>query len=159
MLRVPRKGVAFIAGFEGFRSCPYRDPVGILTVGYGTTEAVRDIDGCISERTARRWLREDLNHRFLPHVPRAHRMHPWELAALASFAYNLGIGAVSDPNNSTLARRLLSAEGKSYRGRKQAYRDEMPKWVNAGGVPLAGLVKRRAAEIRLACNADYSGHP
>jgi GH24 family phage-related lysozyme (muramidase) len=60
---------------------------------------------------------------------------------------------------STLARRLKGPEGKSYKRRKAIYRQELPKWVNAGGRPLPGLVKRRAAEVRLACEGDYSGRP
>lgn len=159
MIRVSRKGVAFVAGWEGFRSCPYRDSVGVLTIGYGTTEADRDINGCISEPQARRWLRRSLNRKYLSAVPRVHRMHQWERDALASFAYNLGPAAVSDPGVSTLARRLLSSEGKSYGGRKLIYREEIPRWSRAGGVVLAGLAHRRAAEVQLAVNGDYSGRP
>lgn len=158
-MHVSRKGVDFVAGWEGFRSCPYADAVGVLTVGYGTTGAVRDIDGCISEGTARRWLRQDLNHRFLSAIPRAKRMKQQELDALASAAYNLGTGLLTDTTNSSLARRLASSEGNTFDGRCRIYRVELPKWVNAGGRPLPGLVKRRGAEVRLACNGDYSGRP
>lgn len=157
--RVSRKGARFVGRWEGFRSCPYRDAVGVLTVGYGTTEAERPITGCITKRKARRWLRRSLNRKYLPAVPRRRRMRKRERDALASFAYNLGPGAVSDSDFSTLARRLRSKEGRTYKRRKRIYREEIPKWDRAGGQQLEGLTKRRRAEVRLAVHGDYSGAP
>jgi lysozyme len=164
--KVSRKGAKFIAAWEGgcgpTKCCAYRDPVGVLTIGHGTTHATGRSFGpstCISRRKARRWLREDVNKLYLPFIPRRRIMKQQEIDALSSFAYNLGKGAVSDPQYSTLARRLLSQEGGSFDKRKEIYRQEFPKWVNAGGVPLPGLVKRRAAEVRMACQGDYSGRP
>lgn len=170
MILMPVKGVRFVAGWEGFARSPcggshdkasaYHDAVGVLTIGYGTTAADRPIpSGCITRAKARRWLRSSLNRKYIPHIPRRWRMRPQEIAALASFAYNLGPGAVGDPAISTLARRLESSEGKTFEKRKRIYREEMPKWVHAGGQVLQGLVKRRAAEVALACNGDYSGRP
>lgn len=153
------RGVRFVAGWEGWRSCPYRDPVGIWTQGYGETQGVDPGDRCWSKRKGRRKLRRRLQRDYLSHVPRRRRMKQREKAALASFAYNNGVAAVSDPSFSTLARRLRSPEGKTYRGRKRIYRDELPRWVYAGGRKLEGLVKRRRAEVRLACRGDYSGRP
>jgi lysozyme len=157
--RASRKGVRFVARWEGFRSCPYRDAVGVLTVGFGTTSAERPISGCISRETARKWLRQSLNRKYVKAIPRRRRMKQQERDALASFAYNLGPGAVNDPMLSTLARRLLGPEGKRFKTRKRIYREEIPKWDKAGGKTLAGLTKRRAAEVRLAVNGDYSGRP
>jgi GH24 family phage-related lysozyme (muramidase) len=83
-------------------------------------------------------------------------MRQRELDALSSFAYNLGVGAVNDPDFSTLARRLMSSEGRTFEARKKIYRQEIPKWVKAGGVTLPGLVRRREAEVRLATRGKYS---
>lgn len=160
--RVSHKGVLFVGAWEGFRGCPYQDSVGVWTIGYGTTSADRPVGPatpCISPQTGLEWLRGSLNHKYLPAIPRARRMRQCERDALASFAYNLGPGAVSDPNFSTLARRLASSEGRTYKARKRIYAEEFPKWVNAGGSPLAGLVKRRKAELALATRGDYSGRP
>jgi GH24 family phage-related lysozyme (muramidase) len=59
--------------------------------------------------------------------------------ALVSFAYNLGLRSLS---TSTLLRKLNA-------GDKQGAANEFGKWVNAGGVRLNGLVKRREAERKL----------
>ena len=155
-MKVSRKGVRFVAAFEGFRKCPYKDVVGVWTIGYGTTHGVHKTTPCISKRKARKFLRYDLTHIYLKAVPRAGRMEQCELDALASFAYNLGTGAVSNPAISTLARRLKSNEGKTYERRKRIYREEIPKWNKAGGHTWAGLVRRRKAEVRLACKGKYS---
>lgn len=160
--KVSQKGAEFVGGWEGFRSCPYRDSVGVWTIGYGTTSAERPVNSttpCITKQKAARWLRRSLNKKYGPAVPRRWRMKQQELDALASFAYNLGPGAVSDESFSTLAERLKSNEGKTFEGRKDIYRDELEKWVWAGGRKLDGLVKRRQAEVRLACYGDYSGRP
>lgn len=158
-MRVNKRGVKFVAGWEGFRSCPYRDAVGVWTIGYGETKGIGPNTPCITEAQARSNLQKRLSNDYLSAVPRRRRMLPRERAALASFAYNLGTGAVSDPNISTLARRLLGPEGKTYKRRKRVYKEELPKWVRAGGQVLPGLVKRRAAEVRLAVEGDYSGRP
>lgn len=159
MVRVSRKGTRFVAGWEGFRPCPYRDLVGVWTIGYGETAGVNSATPCVSERQARKNLRSRLNHDYLSAVPRAKQLKQQERDALASFAYNLGPAAVSDPGYSTLARRLRSKEGETFAGRKKIIQQELPKWCRAGGVPVAGLVKRRAAEIQLAVNGRYDGHP
>lgn len=60
-------------------------------------------------------------------------------AALASFVFNVGVGAFE---NSTLLRLLNNAQ----------YRDacnQLSRWVYADGKQLAGLVKRREAEREL----------
>jgi lysozyme len=162
-MRVSDKGVNFVAAWEGFRSCPYKDMVGVWTIGYGTTSAsgrhVGPNTRCITKRTAREWLQDDLNGRYYPYIPRRGRMRQHEKDALASFAYNNGPAAVGDPSYSTLARRLKSKEGRRYKNRKRIYREELPRWKYAGGEVVLGLVKRRAAEVALACEADYSGRP
>ncbi|MGH2954689.1 MAG: glycoside hydrolase family protein, partial [Thermoanaerobaculia bacterium] len=132
---------------------------GVWTRGYGETEGIGPHSRCVTKREAGIDLRRRLNRDYLPAVPRLARLRRRERDALASFAYNLGTRAVSDPSYSTLARRLKGREGRTYRRRRRVYRAELPKWVNAGGRPLAGLRKRRAAEVRLATRGDYSGRP
>lgn len=158
-MKVSRRGVKFVAGFEGFRSCPYRDAVGVWTIGYGETQGVGPGTKCISKRKARKMLRRRITNDYAAYIPRPHQLKQQEIDALASFAYNLGVAAVSDPGYSSLARRLRSKEGRTFAARQRIYQEEMPKWCRAGGVPLLGLVKRRSAEVRLACRGDYSGHP
>lgn len=159
MNTVTLQGSHFTARWEGFRSCPYRDPVGVWTRGFGETKNITQNSRCVTRREARADLLDRLRHDFAVYIPWRRRMRRWEIDALADAAYNLGPGVVSDPDFSTLARRLISREGSTYRKRKRIYRQELPKWVYAGGVRYEGLVKRRAAEVRLACRGDYSGRP
>ena len=159
-MKVSRKGARFVAGWEGFSATPYRDSVGVLTIGYGTTAADHEIPLRISKRKARRWLRESLNGKYLaPIRALGLDLRQCEIDALASAAYNLGPGLISDPSFSTLARRLRSGEARSYSGRRRIFREELPRWDRAGGQPLAGLTARRHAEVRLANHGDYSGRP
>ena len=59
--------------------------------------------------------------------------------ALVSFTFNLGAGSLKD---STLRR-------KHNEGDYEGAANEFKRWVNAGGVKLTGLVRRRAAEAEL----------
>jgi lysozyme len=161
-MAVSIKGVNFVAAWEGFSSRPYNDVAGHCTRGFGELIHYGNCTGRenpVSRERAREWLRQTLNRDYVVAVPKRWFMRQHEKDALASFAYNLGTGAVSDPGFSTLARRLMSDEGRRYRDRKVIYRQELPKWVNAGGKRVWGLVERRAAEVRLAVNGDYSGRP
>lgn len=57
----------------------------------------------------------------------------------------MGCGAVK---SSTLLKRLNAGENPN-----TVAAEELPKWKNAGGVELPGLVRRRAAEVALAKTA------
>lgn len=155
MAEASPRGVAFVAGWEGFRSCPYRDAVGVWTIGYGETLGVGPNTPCISEPKAREKLKARLTRDFLnPAVQKVrHDLKQREKDAIGSFAYNVGLGAW---NTSSLLEKLNKRRCRFYRFRKQAYREELPRWTNGG---LAGLVKRRAAEVKMACEGDYSGRP
>lgn len=132
--------------FEGFRPQPYLCPAGVPTIGYGSTyyldgRPVRLSDPAISETTARVMLRELLTAEYLPAVrllcPTADTAG--RLAALADFAFNLGVGRL---RASTLRQRALAGEWDQVPA-------ELRKWVSAGGKRLRGLVLRREAEIAL----------
>ncbi len=133
-----------VAEFEGFSAVPYRCPAGVWTIGYGTTringQPVAATTEPVTEARAEALLRDDLAQAARD-VERLCRM-PLTLnqrAALISFVYNLGHGALQ---RSTLLRHLkagLIAEAA----------DQFDVWVMAGGKKLAGLVRRRAAEKAL----------
>lgn len=154
--RVSRRGVRFIAQFEGFPSSqPYNDPVGHCTVGYGhllhfgnCTQADRGKWHDITKREARRLLRRDLQEYADAVRNSVHRrLRQRDLDALTSFTFNNGIGAFQ---SSTLLRRLNAGENKC-----KVAREELPKWVHAGDQVLPGLVVRRKAEARLICTGKY----
>lgn len=91
----------------------------------------------ISNEQAERMLLNDVQ-RFEPEIERLVtaplNQNQWD--ALISFAYNLG---AANLESSTL-RRLLNA------GDYAGAAEQFPRWNNAGGKVLPGLVRRRAAE-------------
>lgn len=138
-------GVGLIKSFEGLRLKAYQDAVGVWTIGYGTTRGVKPGQG-ISEAQAEALLKTDLN-RFERDVSQAVRVpiNDNQFAALVSFTYNVGSGAL---RSSTLLRKL---------NRRDIYgaANEFPRWNRAGGRVLAGLTRRRNAERALFLGQDY----
>jgi lysozyme len=123
-----------IALHEGFRDRAYDDGVGVMTVGFGTTEGVKPGDRITVERALIR-LATDADRmqqrlRACIQVP----MHQHEWDAIVSWAYNVGVRC-----DSTLIRKLNAGD---YEGAC----NELPRWVYAGGRKLAGLERRRAEE-------------
>ncbi|MGX1958433.1 lysozyme [Serratia proteamaculans] len=143
-MQVSNKGISLIKQFEGCKLKAYQDSVGVWTIGYGWTQPV---DGrkigpgmVIDQATAERLLKcglvqyeQGVNQLVKVIITQG------QFDALVSFAYNLGLRSLS---TSTLLRKLNA-------GDKQGAADEFGKWVNAGGVRLNGLVKRREAERKL----------
>lgn len=64
-----------------------------------------------------------------------------QYGALASWAFNVGCGAV---RSSTLLGRLNAGEDPNV-----VAGQELPLWNKGGGAVLAGLVRRREAEVAL----------
>lgn len=155
--RCSRPGVRYVSRWESFSPRAVDIGDGTITIGYGTTSAVRDVQlgDTITEEKAWRWLRSFLNGTCVPAIPRRFRMKQQEIDALASFAYNLGTGVLG-PDGSTLARRLRSKEGRRFEDRCRIYREELPKWRSPGTQFEEGLAKRRASEVALATRGTYS---
>lgn len=131
-------GVALVAEFEGFSSKPYRDPVGIWTIGYGETRGINASTKPWTREYAAQQLRERLNKDFMPPVIVANRnLTQNQLDGFTSFVYNVGPGGVAP---STKVGRNLRA------GNIRAAADAILEWDKAGGQRLAGLTRRRKAE-------------
>src|SRR4051812_29269811 len=87
-------GLAIIKHFEGCRLEAYQCPAGVWTIGYGSTRGV--VPGLrVTEAGADERLRFDVDQvdhqlSFAVHVPLS--QNQWD--ALASFAFNLGIGTL-----------------------------------------------------------------
>lgn len=128
-----------IKKFEGCRLMPYYCPAGVLTCGWGSTG--HDVF------PGRPWTQEYADARLEMDAARFSKatlllcptLADDSLAAIADFAYNLGIGRLKA---STLRRKLNDGD---IEGAKQ----ELGKWVRGGGRVLPGLVARRAAEAAL----------
>jgi len=130
--------VALVGWYEGRSLAAYVDPVGIPTICDGYTHGVRLGDVATPEKCDALTAQEvgkalTVVDRSAPGLPDGARV------ALASFVYNVGPGAYG---GSTLLRKLRAGDIAG------ACR-ELPRWVYAGGRKLAGLVKRRDAEMQI----------
>lgn len=140
-------GVFAIKQREGFFARPYRDSVGMLTIGYGTISnpliVVLTKDMACTREQADTWLRKEIaldlaKVKDLVKVP----LTQGQIDVLASFVYNLGVGSLA---KSTLLRRLN-------RGEYDAVPSELIRWnkgrnPNTGlHEPILGLTRRRESE-------------
>ncbi len=138
------EGLALIKASEGLRLKAYYDSVGVLTIGYGTTNACASIIGTtitpsmtISQATAEEWLKKTINAKYMPKVDKYDSKYGWndnEASALCSFAYN--IGSIDQLTaNGTRTRTQIANKFTAYN--------------KAGGKVLAGLTTRREKEKAL----------
>jgi GH24 family phage-related lysozyme (muramidase) len=138
---VSKGAIDVIKQYEGLRLTAYQDSVGIWTIGYGTTmiNGRPVVQGMtIGKEDAELYLQSHVDEVVKPTLKRNVRALITQsmFDALASFAYNVGTGALS---KSTLLKDLNSSK----------YLDSAAgfmQWTKAGGVELAGLVRRRKAE-------------
>lgn len=136
-MKISQKGVKLIQDFEGLALKAYKDPVGILTWGYGSTGPHVTPDKIGTKKDAEELLKKDLE-RFekgvsdLVKVP----LNQNQFDALVSFSFNLGLGNLK---SSTLLKKLNASD---YTGASK----EFERWNRAGGKVLNGLTRRRIAE-------------
>ena len=144
-MNVSSRAIEMLKHHEGVRCKPYRDCVGLWTVGVGhligdgkslpdewnKTFTMEEVDAL---------LRKDLGRfergvqKFCP-VP----LKQGEFDALVSFSFNLGLGVLQ---RSTLRQKIL-------RGDKTGASEEILKYNKAGGKIVKGLVNRRNDEYQL----------
>lgn len=138
--RIGKAGLDLIKSFEGWKDTAYICPAGVLTIGWGSTGPHVKPGMKITQERGEALLRADLS-RFeaavtrLVTVPISQNQYD----ALVSFAFNLGEGNLA---KSTLLKRV---NARDFAGAA----NEFGKWNRAGGVVLAGLTRRRAAEAAL----------
>lgn len=143
-------GAAFIGEFEGYRPNWYRDPVGILTIGYGHTGGLpRGFYAPLSRSEARRLMIHD-SARYAAAVaairPRVWRQTRFD--ALVSFSFNLG-AAIFAPD-----RSIGQAVRRRF-GRGAAVPAALLLYDKAGGHAWTGLTRRRQREARLWTSGKY----
>lgn len=130
-------GLNLIKSFEGVRLTAYRCPAGKWTIGYGHTKGVKK-GMYISEEVATHFLIEDVQ-RVEPTINSYDGIYHWtqnEFDALASFAFNCGIGNL---------KKLLKYGQRT----KSQIADAILLYNKANGRVLRGLVRRRKAEQEL----------
>lgn len=126
---------------EGLRRYAYYDPVGILTVCYGSTTSVQkgkeySLEECWDRLDADMQQAVIIVDRCVPNLPVN------VLAAFGDAVYNMGPKIACDTQRSTAARMLKA-------GNLDGACNQLPKWNKAAGIPLPGLTDRRAKEQKV----------
>jgi lysozyme len=137
-MKLSTAGAHLIEAFEGFRSAPYRDAVGVWTIGFGSTAGVGPGTAPMTRAQAEaRMMREvdasygaAVNGLGLP-------LNQNQFDALVSFVYNVGTGGIG--SSSTVGMRLRQRDWPRAA-------DALLAWDKAGGRALPGLTRRRHAE-------------
>ena len=143
-MKTSQTGIDLIKEFEGCKLKPYKDVVGLLTVGYGHRLADAD-NRDYTQEEADEFLGSDIG-RFEHGVSTycTVLLTQGQFDSLVLFSYNLGLGTLS---RSTLLKKLNAGD---YDGAAK----EILRFDKAGGVVVKGLTRRRQAEYRLFTQID-----
>lgn len=135
-------GVDIIKKYEGFRADAYKCPVGVWTIGFGSTKYA---DGTpvkkgdkISEDTAEGLLIDYLNKNVRPHIEELGLTADTQIAAVESLVYNIGWSAFS---KSKCCKAIKEKDWETVFNNWN--------WLKGDGKFLLGLAKRRAEELNL----------
>jgi len=144
-MKVNKQGIQLVKSFEGCFLNAYLCPAKVWTIGYGSTKypnkkPVKQGDK-ITQQEAETLLSDTLDE-FSKGVYKLIKseLNDNQFSALVSFAFNLGVGALS---KSTLLKKVNANPND------KTIESEFMKWVSAGGKRLNGLVRRRTAESNL----------
>jgi len=138
-MHISEAGKDLIKEFEGCRLKAYDDGVGVQTIGWGRTTNVSPGDTCTQEQ-ADAWFDAEVEE-FANYISLALQVavSQNEFDAMVSLAYNIGTTAFV---RSTLLKKL---NARDFKGAAEQF----DRWNQAGGSPMAGLTRRRAAERKL----------
>lgn len=136
-MKIGSAGLDLIKSFEGFRSQAYQDSVNVWTIGYGHTLGVQP-GQVITQAQAEAFLVQDIAKVEAALNATGVTLAQNQFDSLCSLFFNVGTGFVknfvpllkANPNDPAIAAKI-----KLY--------------CYAGGVKLAGLVRRRNAEAAL----------
>ena len=139
LMTISQKGIDLIKTFEGCKLFAYRDSVGIPTIAYGHTKDVK-MGMSITQKQAEEFLKNDIKpiERLLNGMGINYTQNQFD--ALTSWIFNLGEGNFK---KSTMYKNIVARKSDI------EITDQMVKWYNAGGRPLAGLMRRRVAEANM----------
>lgn len=156
---INRQGLDLIQHFEGFYSKPYICPAGVPTIGYGTIKypngkKVTLRDPACTKDQAREWMKTEVNEKASAILNYCSRygvsLNENQLAALTSFAFNLGEGIPCNPSNS-VGRPLSQGNMNGVASGMMLYNKARVK--GPFGIrrlkELPGLTRRRVAEKKL----------
>lgn len=136
-----------IKNFEGCKLTAYQCSAKKWTIGYGNLSYLKQFADPskekITQEKAEQLFQQDFNVYVTQvlELTKSLSLNENQLAALISFAFNLGINALK---NSTLLKVIRKNSNDFVEIEKQFMR-----WVNADGKIINGLVRRRQAEANL----------
>ena len=147
---IPQAAIDLIKEFEGFRSAPYNDGVGVPTIGYGATfyengAKVQYSDQPITEARGEEilayhliyfWTMQELS------IPFWAEMSDGQRGCLLSFSFNVGANFYGNGGFNTITGALRDKRWYDVPAALRLY-------VNPGTSTEAGLRRRREAEIEL----------
>lgn len=134
-MKISETGLNLIKQFEGCHLTAYKDPVGVLTIGYGHTKGVK-AGQKITQAQADAYLKQDVASAEKAVSKYKYNYNQNQFDALVSFTFNCGSGNLKQiTNNGTRTLAQISAR--------------IPNYNKADGKVLAGLTRRRAAEKKL----------
>jgi lysozyme len=144
-MNINKATIDLVKKFEGCNLTAYRDPVGIWTIGYGTTAraglGIIPTGGMtITQAEADQLLADGLNKfadQIRPMITAG--INDNQFGACVSLAYNIGAHAFSTSS----ALKHINA------GDYDKAANAILLWNKAGGKVLKGLVRRREAERKL----------
>jgi lysozyme len=144
-MKINKAAIDLVKEFEGCKLTAYRDPIGVWTIGYGTTAraglGIIPTGGMtITQAEADQLLADGLN-KFADQIrPMINAdLNDNQFGACVSLAYNIGVYGF---NRSTALEKINDGDYA-----KAA--DAFLLWNKAGGKTLKGLVRRREAERKL----------
>lgn len=143
-MHISKNGLDLIKKYEGLYLNAYKCPAGVLTIGYGTTNADKEITlftinnkTKITKEKAEELLKKSIEKKYEPLVNKFNSKYKFnqnEFDALVSFCYNTG------------SINQLTQNGKRS---KKEIADAMIKYNHAAGKVLEGLTRRRKEERTL----------
>ena len=144
-MKVNAEGYSLIKKFEGCRLKSYRCPSGIWTIGFGNTfyengDKVKDGDVITQQRADElaKFIIDQFAVSIAPFILQP--LNDNQFSACVSLAYNIG---TSGFKRSSVFKKL------NINPQDSMIADSFKLWNKGGGKVLAGLVKRREAEIAL----------
>jgi lysozyme len=146
-MRIDSKGINLIKSFEGIRLGAYLCSAAVPTIGYGSTyypdktkvkmgDRLKDA----AEAETLLTITVQLFENNVTALVNGTQLTTNQFNALVSFAFNLGTAALA---KSTLLKKVKANPNDP------SIAIEFAKWVNAAGVKLEGLVRRRKAEAAM----------
>lgn len=143
-MHISKNGLDLIKKYEGLYLNAYKCPAGVLTIGYGTTNADKDVTlftinskTKITKDKAEELLKKSIEKKYEPLVNKfndKYKFNQNEFDALVSFTYNIGSINQLTQNGKRTKKEIAAA---------------MLKYNHASGKVLKGLTRRREEERTL----------